>query len=123
MVTYFVLTFIVTWSLWFASGIASPAGPHGPWFLLGVFAPGLVALALTARDAGRDGIAALLRRLVDWRVAGRWYVFAMSYMAVVKLAAAVVHRVAWHAWPRFGGGPWAIMLTLLGRNKRNFSFF
>jgi len=47
--TYFVLTFTVTWSLWLASGIASPAGPHGPWFLLGVFAPGLIALGLTAR--------------------------------------------------------------------------
>jgi hypothetical protein len=110
MLTYFALTFILTWSLWFASGIASPAGPSTPVFLLGVFTPGLVAMGLTARARGRAGVIALLERLIDWQVPARWYVFAIGYMAALKLVVAVVHRVGWGAWPRFGEEPWVLML-------------
>jgi len=111
MLTYFLLTFLVTWSLWFASGITSPAGPHGPLFLLGVFSPGLVAIGLTARHGGRSGVITLLRRLVDWKVSLRWYAFALGYMAAVKLAAASLHRLTWGDWPRFGEQPWYLLLA------------
>jgi hypothetical protein len=37
----------------------------GPVFLIGVFAPGLVALALTARAEGGSAAVALLRRVVQ----------------------------------------------------------
>ena len=111
MMTYFILTFILTWTLWFASGILSPAGPHGPWFLLGVFAPGLVALALTARNDGRRAVTGLLRHLVDWRVPARWYLFALGFMALVKLTVAVGHHILWGRWPRFGGEPWYVLLA------------
>lgn len=120
MTTYFVLTFILAWALWFASGIGSPAGPHGPLFLLGVFAPGLVALGMTARKSGRTGVTALLRRLVDWQVPARWYVFAISYMLAIKLTVGVVHRAVWGEWPQFGREPWFLLLgatvssTILG---------
>lgn len=111
MITFFVATFIVSWSLWFASDVASPAGPHGPLFLLGVFTPGFVALALTGRATGRSGVRALLRRLVDWQVPARWYVFALSYIAVLKLVVALVHRATTGAWPHFGEAPWYLMLA------------
>lgn len=111
MTTYFILTFVLTWALWFASGIASPAGPHGPWFLLGVFTPGLVALAFTARDTGRSGVTELLRRLIDWRVPARWYILAISYMAAVKLVVALLYRAVSGAWPRLGAEPWYLMLA------------
>jgi aquaporin Z len=55
LILYLVLTFALTWSLWFASGIFSPAGPDFPLFLLGVFMPGIVAVAMTARAGGRPG--------------------------------------------------------------------
>lgn len=121
MIAYFVLTVIVTWALWFASGIASPAAPpRAPLFLLGVFAPGLIAIGLTAREARRAGVTALLRRLIQWQVPLRWYLFAVAYMVVVKLTVAVLYRVVWGAWPRFGDEPWFLLLaatvssTLLG---------
>ena len=78
-------------------------------FLLGVFAPAIVALALSARERGRAGAWALVARIGRWRVGGRWYLFAAFYMAAVKLTVAVVHRVATGAWPRFGDTPWFIM--------------
>jgi hypothetical protein len=85
-----------------------------PLFLLGTFAPGLVALAFSARAGGRAGVLALLRRILHWQVGARWYVFAAGYMAAIKLIAAIVHRLATGAWPRFGPTPWYIMLLAVG---------
>lgn len=120
MITFFAVTYVVTWSLWFAARSAPDPGPRGLLFLLGTFTPGFVALGLTAWVSGRRGVATMLRRLVDWEVSGRWYLFAVSYIVVVKLSVALVHRVATGAWPRFGEEPWYLMLaatvgsTLLG---------
>jgi membrane protease YdiL (CAAX protease family) len=41
----------------------------------------------------------LLRRLVQWEVAGRWYALAIGYTAAVKLVSAVAYRVVAGAWP------------------------
>jgi membrane protease YdiL (CAAX protease family) len=111
VVTFFVVTYIVAWSLWFAAGMTPASWPRWLLFLPGTFAPGFVALWLTGRASGRSGVAALLRRLIDWQVPARWYVFAVSYIAVVKLIAALVHRVTMGAWPRFGEVPWYVMLA------------
>jgi membrane protease YdiL (CAAX protease family) len=80
-------------------------------FLVGVFTPGLVALLLTALARGRDGVWALLRRLIDWKVGLRWFVFALAYIAVIKLTVAVLHRAIWGFWPRFGEEPLYLMLA------------
>jgi membrane protease YdiL (CAAX protease family) len=78
-------------------------------YLLGVFAPSLVAFALTARVGGRAGTLALLRRTVKWDVRARWYVFAVGYMAAIKLAVALLLRIATGAWPAFGQEPVYLM--------------
>jgi CAAX protease family protein len=44
----------------------------------------------------------LLARVVKWRVAGRYYVFAVVYMAVIELLAALIQRALTGAWPTFG---------------------
>lgn len=66
------------------------------------------------------GTRALLRRLLEWRVGAQWYVFAVGYMAAIKLAVALVHRVALGAWPPLGQELWyvilaSIVLTTLGQ--------
>jgi CAAX protease family protein len=109
--TFFVLTYVVAWSSWFAAAITPAAASRRLLFLFGTFAPGFVALWLTGRATGRSGVAALLRRLIDWQVPGRWYAFAFSYIAVVKLIVALVHRATTGAWPRFGEEPWPLMLA------------
>jgi membrane protease YdiL (CAAX protease family) len=48
---------------------------------------------------------------LQWRVSGRWYIFAISYIAIIKLIVAVLHRLVSGAWPRFGHD--AIVLMLL----------
>lgn len=116
LLAYFLLTFVVSWSVWFAaSALAAPGntglfGGRGPVFLLGVFAPGLVALALTARAEGRAGVTRMLARIGHWQVGARWYALALGYFAALKLGAAVLHRIVTGAWPPFGDAPVAIML-------------
>ena len=121
LLKFFSLTYIVAWICWVATaalshGTASAAPALSglqPLFLLGVFAPSLVALALTAQAGGREGVLALLRRIFEWRVGPRWYVFAVGYVAAIKLAVAIVHRVAFGAWPRFGGEAWYVMAAAI----------
>lgn len=86
---------------------------RGPLFLLGVFAPAIVALALTARADGRAGVWALLARIGRWRVGVGWYLFAAGYMVAIKLAVALVHRAVTGAWPRVGEEPWFILVGAL----------
>jgi membrane protease YdiL (CAAX protease family) len=47
-------------------------------------------------------VRALLARILIADVPVRYYVFAVSYMAAVKLTAALLHRGLLGAWPRFG---------------------
>ncbi len=117
LLAYFLLTFLVTWSVWFAAaGLAAPGntgffGGRGPVFLLGVFAPALVALALTAHAEGRAGVMRLLARIGHWRVGVRWYAFAIGFFAVIKLVAALVHRIVTDEWPPFGDTPVPLILA------------
>ena len=80
-------------------------------FYVGVFAPGIVALFLTWQLEGSAALTELIRRLVRWNVGGRWYVFALGYMAAVKITVALLHRLVAGEWPRFGAEPWYLMLA------------
>jgi membrane protease YdiL (CAAX protease family) len=111
VLAFVVVTFAASWTLFVAgASLSSGAGlGNNPVFLLGVFAPSLVALAVTAWTDGRDGVRALLRRVVLAPSSARWYVFAITYMAAIRLAVAVIHRVVTGAWPAFGSEPVYIM--------------
>jgi len=108
-ILFFALTFAITWTSWTAA--RSFPALQLPLLYVGIFAPAIVALALTAWRERGAGVLALLRRLVEWRVGARWYLFAIGYMAAIKLAVAVIHRVVLGAWPRFGDEPWFLMIA------------
>jgi uncharacterized protein len=120
LLTFFSLTYAVGWASWIAaaalSGYVTTPGQLPPTlrallFLPGTFAPAFVALALTLRAEGRAGVLALLGPLFQWRAGVRWYVFAVSYMAAIKLAAALVFRLATGSWPLFGPVAWYVLLA------------
>jgi len=122
LLKFFLLTYIVSWVLWASSAailrVATPESSglqiiSGALYLIGVFAPALVALALTARADGRAATLALLRRTVDWSVGARWYLFALGYMAAIKLAVAISVRIATGAWPAFGPEPLYLMIIAI----------
>jgi membrane protease YdiL (CAAX protease family) len=106
---YFALVYLLAWGFWYAAGAL--AGGAGQFlFLPGTFAPGIVAVALTAWSEGAAGVRKLLQPLLQWEVAGKWYLFALGYMAAVKLAAALLYRAGRGDGPRFGDTPWLLML-------------
>lgn len=122
LLTFFSLTYAVTWICFTAArtilhGGARASSPLAvlaePLLLLGTFAPGLIALALTERADGHDATRVLLGRILQWRVQWRWYVFALSYIATIKLTVAVVIRIATGAWPPFGQEPWYLMAGVI----------
>lgn len=120
---FFALVFALTWSAWFAvAAIPAPGSPdatalsllRGPLTLIGVFAPAICALALTARAQGRTGVWALVGRIGRWEVNPKWYLFAAGYTIATKLTVALIVRVANGSWPRFGNeGAAIIVLALL----------
>ena len=85
---FFVLTFAITWAMWFPaaltklSGGMSILGPNK----VGSFArwaPGIAAIIITAFLAGKQGIGGLFRPLKIWRVNIGWYLFALLFQSVV----------------------------------------
>src|SRR5262249_59600091 len=79
-------------------------------YLVGVFAPALVAIALTYRADGSAGVHALLAGIFRWPGQARWWVFAFSYVAIVRLVAALLHRLFVGVWPVFGREIWLVMI-------------
>jgi membrane protease YdiL (CAAX protease family) len=114
---FFGLTFGVTWLSWTLAG-AMPVARDAPnpvrelLFLPGTVAPALVALWLTARRAGHSGVRSLLGGIAKWRVGVQWYVFALLFMAAVKLAAAATHVALTGQWPLFGDTPLIALLVV-----------
>ena len=122
LVRFFSITFALTWTCFIAaalvssnatSGVPALAGLRWPLMILGAFAPSAVAVWLTARAGGRGATRTLLRRITAWRVGARWYAFALGYMAAIKLAVALVHRVITGAWPRFGHEAWYVVIAAM----------
>lgn len=114
LLAFFALTYVITWSCWTAAlAISSAPLLAGALFLFGTFAPAIVAIALTDRIAGRSATETLAGRVFRWRVGASWYLFAIAYIPVIKLTAAIVYRVTTGAWPRFGVEPWYLMALVI----------
>lgn len=86
VITYFVLTFAISWS-GFILVVGGPSGfpgvpeqfetllPLVAWAMLA--GPSLSSLLLTGIIDGRKGLSELLSKLLKWRVNIGWYVFAI----------------------------------------------
>src|SRR4029078_6880497 len=79
----------------------------------GVFAPSLVAVALTAHESGPAGVRALLGRLFEARAAKRWYLFALGYEALIlTLVLLSMYLYTGHWPPLRPGSGWNLLLAL-----------
>ena len=117
LITFFFFAYSLMWACFFTVARANihVATPLGQFLLLlGAFAPGIAAVSSTAVTAGLAGVKALLSPIVQWKVGVRWYVFAVSYIAAIKLIVALTIRLATGVWPRFGHDrPLLIMVAIL----------
>lgn len=81
VIGFFVIAYAITWAVWIPMGVLGTRVTEGhiwPSHVLGLLGPAAAAFVVTAVVAGTDGIKDLLRRVVRWRVAGRWYLAALS---------------------------------------------
>jgi membrane protease YdiL (CAAX protease family) len=119
LIGFFGLTFLVSWTCFFGAAMAVPpgnsltAGVAGAIYLVGVFAPALVAILLTTAVEGRDATVALLRRVVQVPTRAPSYLFALGFMAIAKLAAAAIFRIVTATWPEFGDTPWYVLILAI----------
>jgi membrane protease YdiL (CAAX protease family) len=96
------------------SQVPAAAALRSLLLIVAIVSPSLVALALTARTGGHKGIRELLGGILHWRAGAGWYVFAAGYFLGIKLFAALVHRLAVGAWPRFGEEAWYVIVLAIG---------
>src|SRR5689334_16539969 len=83
---FFVATFAFTWTCWLgvlAARIPIQSPIAELLILIGTFAPALAALWLTQKYEGGRGTHTLLGRTLKWRVGIRWYLLAVTYMAIL----------------------------------------
>ena len=88
--TFFLLTFLLSWTLWLPVGLLAPK-----LFLLavipGMWAPTISAILLTGLGEGKAGIGVFLGRLLKWRVGFKWYLVVLFGTAVIAYAAVGIN--------------------------------
>jgi len=100
---FFALAYAITWTCFIAVAIAVPYRTVAGQLLvlLGAYSPAFAALFVTWRWGGPAEVSRLLSGIGRWRVGAGWFVLAATYTVALRLTAAVLHRVAFGAWPRF----------------------
>lgn len=98
VLTYFVLTFAISWG-----GVLIVVGPGGfpgtpeqfeallPYAVLAMIAgPSVSGILLTGLVYGRAGLRDLLARLTRWQVGARWYAVALLTAPLLMMAVLLV---------------------------------
>lgn len=98
LLSFFVAVFLITWSVAAAAVFASdwfgrvfgPLSASNPMFFLGVYAPSLVSIALTAAFEGWTGLQQLFARLNPRRCHPVWYLVVIGgFLALTGVAGWV----------------------------------
>ena len=101
VVAYFVIAYLISWAIWIpmaALGARVYQGAAWPTHTPGLVGPIAAAFVMWAVVGGRPAIKELLRRMVRWRVAPRWYLVALSPLAFFAIAA-VAMAASGQGWP------------------------
>lgn len=104
---YFVLTFLLSWSIWVPLALDRYAllptrlDPTVVLLgrLLGTLGPALSAILVTALTAGGPGVKRLVGQLGKWRVGWRWWVAAGVVFPALIFVAAGLYRLLPGAGP------------------------
>ena len=96
--TFLIATFGISWGIGIllsvfpaqAAGLFGPMGYTNPAFILIVYTPGIVAVALVLRHCGFRGLGGYLRRFTLWRMSWGWWLLLVIGMPAVVYAGAAV---------------------------------
>jgi uncharacterized protein len=97
LVAFFLLTFLISWSIWGLGQALVPGAGRGTRLAihnLGLCGPTLAALLLSGLLYGREGAFDLLKRIGRWRAGVGWYLVATLSTLALALAARGIHSLA-----------------------------
>ncbi|MEL1135769.1 CPBP family intramembrane glutamic endopeptidase [Desulfitobacterium sp. THU1] len=109
IVIYILVTFGVTWLIWFPLLVNRSFGMNLPivpgQFYLGSFGPFIGAVISSATSSGWKGIEEWLKRAYSFRFKLRWMTVVFSLLLLYALASVFTHAIVtghWPDWSRFG---------------------
>ena len=93
LTVYFILAYFISWSIWSPLVLSAQGLIHleipPAWHLAGAFGPFLSALVVTSITTGFQGVRELIGRVCQWRVGIKWWLVALSPVALYLVAALV----------------------------------
>ncbi len=93
LIAFFGIAYLLSWA-WViplaVTGHTVYQGQGWPTHFPSLIAPMLAAFAVTAWTMGRYGVRDLLKRMGRWQIGGRWWIAALSPLAFLGLALAVI---------------------------------
>ncbi|MBM3415637.1 MAG: CPBP family intramembrane metalloprotease [Bacteroidetes bacterium] len=98
LLLYFVLAYLISWAIWLPLillkyGIDTlPVLPEYHHYL-GSFGPMLAAFIVRFIYEGRAGVKDLLKRLVQWKVNGIWYVIVLAVPVALTIVAGYTSQL------------------------------
>ena len=104
VVSYFVIAFAVSWAIWIPMALARVRviqASAWPSQVPGLIGPIVAAFVMSAVVGGGAGVKDLVSRMGRWRVAGRWYLVALSPLAFFAIAAMAMAGSG-RGWPPLG---------------------
>lgn len=98
VVTFFLLVFALAWGLlliyvFFRDQLTALFGEiraSHPLFIMAVYSPAIVAIALVVRHTGADGLRGFLSRLLRWRCPLPWALFLVLGFPAITFTAALI---------------------------------
>ena len=82
---FFMLTFMIAWSIWLPLGILAPENVL--MTLPGAWAPTISAIILIGLSEGQDGVKRFLKKVFHWCVGFQWYLVVLFGIAVIAYLA------------------------------------
>jgi len=92
LITYFILSFIITWSLAILAIVLELSITENPLlFFIGSCGPIFAAVIITGITIGRSGIRELLSGWLNWRFDFKWYLVALSPLVLGFITVGIYH--------------------------------
>lgn len=120
LLTMYIIMFTIAWSIMipralYSQGILSTPLPGFLDILTG-WSPAIAAIVVSAVVSGREGVRALLGRLLIWKVGARWYLVGTFLLALIILGGIGLHVLfggAMPVIPAAGTPVWQVALIFL----------
>ena len=114
LISFFGLTYLITFVVMFAFIYLNPGKPLIPWsmvWFLGIFSPSISALIITWIIGGMTGIKHLLSGFTRWKAGTFWY-FAAAFLFFAPVVIALIYLALGNSYP--GPVPGETTASMLG---------